>query len=108
MQAVKICLVKNLKEIGSRITNLLAPDDRLEILPAFSCIKKTAGELSAWQPEIVIIDSNHPGINAIRYVKKVKTLCAQSQFMIFTVCEERDKIFEALAAGSGYLLRKKQ
>jgi hypothetical protein len=38
MQAVKICLVKNLKEIGSRITNLLAPDDRFEIFPVFSCI----------------------------------------------------------------------
>jgi two-component SAPR family response regulator len=88
MQAVKICLVKNLKEIGSRITNLLAPDDRFEILSVFSCIKKTAGELSAWQPEI-IMDSNHPGINAIGYVKKVKALCFQSQFMIFTVCEER-------------------
>jgi hypothetical protein len=54
------------------------------------------------------MDSNHPGINAIGYVKKVKALCFQSQFMIFTVCEEREKIFDALAAGSGYLLRKKQ
>jgi DNA-binding NarL/FixJ family response regulator len=107
MEAVKICLVKNLKDIGSRITNLLGPDERFEILPAFSCIKKTAGELSAWQPEIVIMDSNQPGINTIEYVKKVKTLCPQSHFMIFTVCNERDKIFGALAAGGGYLLKKR-
>jgi DNA-binding NarL/FixJ family response regulator len=107
MQPIKICLVEDLKEVREGMASLLTLDERFELLSTFSNAEKAADELPAWQPDIVIMDINLPGMNGIDCIKKVKTLCPQSQFMMFTIYEDDEKVFEALAAGaSGYLLKK--
>lgn len=107
MQPIKICLVEDLKEVREGMASLLTLDERFELLSTFSDAEKAADELPAWQPDIVIMDINLPGMNGIECIKKVKTLCPKSQFMMFTIYEDDEKVFEALAAGaSGYLLKK--
>jgi DNA-binding NarL/FixJ family response regulator len=107
MQPIKICLVEDLKEVREGMASLLTLDERFELLSTFSNAEKAADELPAWQPDIVIMDINLPGMNGIDCIKKVKALCPQSQFMMFTIYEDDEKVFEALAAGaSGYLLKK--
>lgn len=59
------------------------------------------------QPDVVIMDINMPGINGIECIIKIKDDCPRTQFMIFTIYENDEKVFDALAAGaSGYLLKK--
>ena len=59
------------------------------------------------QPDIVIMDINMPGINGIDCISNIKKDCPNTQFMIFTIYENDEKIFDALAAGAnGYLLKK--
>jgi DNA-binding NarL/FixJ family response regulator len=107
MQPIKICLVEDLKEVREGMASLLTLDERFELLSTFSDAEKAADELPAWQPDIVIMDINLPGMNGIECIKKVKVLCPNSQFMMFTIYEDDEKVFEALAAGaSGYLLKK--
>jgi DNA-binding NarL/FixJ family response regulator len=107
MQPIKICLVEDLKEVREGMASLLTLDERFELLSTFSNAEKAADELPAWQPDIVIMDINLPGMNGIDCIKKVKALCPKSQFMMFTIYEDDEKVFEALAAGaSGYLLKK--
>jgi DNA-binding NarL/FixJ family response regulator len=107
MQPIKICLVEDLKEVREGMASLLTLDERFELLSTFSDAEKAADELPAWQPDIIIMDINLPGMNGIDCIKKVKALCPQSQFMMFTIYEDDEKVFEALAAGaSGYLLKK--
>jgi DNA-binding NarL/FixJ family response regulator len=53
------------------------------------------------------MDIHLPGINGIDAVKKLKSLCPQTQFIMSTVYEDDENIFESLKAGaSGYLLKK--
>ncbi len=107
MQPIKICLVEDLKEVREGMASLLTLDERFELLSTFSDAEKAADELPAWQPDIVIMDINLPGMNGIECIKKVKTLCPKSQFIMFTIYEDDEKVFEALTAGaSGYLLKK--
>ncbi len=99
--------MEDLKEVREGMASLLTLDERFELLSTFSNAEKAADELPAWQPDIVIMDINLPGMNGIDCIKKVKALCPQSQFMMFTIYEDDEKVFEALAAGaSGYLLKK--
>ena len=52
------------------------------------------------------MDINLPGMNGIDCIREVKRKCNTIQFIMFTVYETDDKIFEALKAGaSGYLLK---
>ncbi len=59
------------------------------------------------QPDVVIMDINMPGINGVKCIRKIKDDCPGIQFMIFSIYENDEKVFDALAAGaSGYLLKK--
>ncbi|MFI5133469.1 MAG: response regulator [Chitinophagales bacterium] len=107
MPPIKVCIVEDLKEIREGMISLLTLDERFELLAAFPDAEKAAEELVAWQPDIVIMDINLPGMNGIDCIKKVKNECPATQFIMFTIYEDDEKIFEALAAGaSGYLLKK--
>jgi DNA-binding NarL/FixJ family response regulator len=47
-----------------------------------------------------------PGMNGIECIRQVKGKSPNTQFMMFTVYENDEKVFEALKAGaSGYLLK---
>ncbi len=107
MPQIKICIVEDLKEVREGMTSLLTMDERFEVLASYPDAEKAADELPAWQPDIIIMDINLPGMNGIECIKKVKSQCPQAQFIMFTIYEDDEKVFEALAAGaSGYLLKK--
>jgi DNA-binding NarL/FixJ family response regulator len=107
MAQIKVCIVEDLKDVRDGMVSLLTLDDRFEVLCAYENAETAAEELSAWQPDIVIMDINLPGMSGIECIKKVKLICPNTQFIMFTIYEDDEKVFEALAAGaSGYLLKK--
>jgi DNA-binding NarL/FixJ family response regulator len=59
------------------------------------------------KPAVVLADINLPGKNGIDCVRHLKPLLPQTQFVMLTVYEDSNHIFEALAVGaSGYLLKQ--
>jgi DNA-binding NarL/FixJ family response regulator len=64
-------------------------------------------KLPADRPEVVLVDINLPGLSGIECVRRLKPLLPGTQFVMVTVYEDADHIFNALAAGaSGYLLKQ--
>src|SRR4029077_11164861 len=58
------------------------------------------------KPEVVLMDIELPGHSGIACIRHVKALHPKIQFLMFTVFENAEKIFDALSAGaSGYLLK---
>jgi len=58
------------------------------------------------RPEIVLMDIDMPIKNGILTVQDGKTLYPEVEFIMLTVFDEDDKIFEAIKSGaSGYLLK---
>ena len=80
--------------------------------PGFECV---AGYFSAEDaiknihnniPEIILMDMNLPGMSGIDCVKILKPQLPETQFMMCTVYEDNDSIFESLCAGAtGYILK---
>jgi DNA-binding NarL/FixJ family response regulator len=65
------------------------------------------GKLPQSRPDIVLADINLPGMNGIECVRRLKLEMPETQFVMLTVYEDADHIFQALAAGaSGYLLKR--
>jgi DNA-binding NarL/FixJ family response regulator len=63
--------------------------------------------LPAQKPEVVLADINLPGMSGIECVRRLKPLMPDTQFVMLTVYEDTDHIFDALAVGaSGYLLKQ--
>jgi DNA-binding NarL/FixJ family response regulator len=107
MAPIKVCIVEDLQDVRDGIVSLLTLDERFEVLSSYSTAEVASDELPAWEPDIVIMDINLPGMNGIECIKKVKVSCPKTQFIMFTIYEDDEKVFEALTAGaSGYLLKK--
>ena len=107
MQPIRVCIVEDNPEVRDGMVSLLTLDERFEVLAAFSDAETAVTGLPAWQPEIVIMDINLPGMSGIDCIRRVKGECSSSQFIMFTIYENDEKVFEALEAGAnGYLLKK--
>jgi len=66
-------------------------------------------DLPREKPDVVLVDINLPGLNGIECVRRLKPLLPQTQFVMLTVYEDADHIFDALKAGAtGYLLKQTQ
>lgn len=63
--------------------------------------------LPAVKPSVVLMDINLPGMSGIEGVRRLKPLMPEAQFLMLTVYEDADHVFEALEAGAmGYLLKQ--
>jgi RNA polymerase sigma factor (sigma-70 family) len=107
MQPIKVCLVEDSREVREGMVSLLTLDERFEVLAAYADAESAAVQLASWNADIIIMDINLPGMSGIDCIKKVKRECPNSQFIMFTIYENDEKVFEALEAGAnGYLLKK--
>jgi DNA-binding NarL/FixJ family response regulator len=56
---------------------------------------------------VVLMDINLPGMNGVEAVRKLKPALPGTQFVMLTVYEDADHIYNALSAGAtGYLLKQ--
>lgn len=59
------------------------------------------------KPEVVLMDINLPGLNGVECVRQLKVQHPAMQFIMITVYEDPDRVFNALTAGAtGYLLKQ--
>ena len=59
------------------------------------------------QPDIVLMDIDLPGASGIECVRFLKPRLARTHFVMLTVYDDPESIFEALAAGAiGYILKR--
>lgn len=58
------------------------------------------------KPDVVLMDINLPGLNGVECVRQLKAQLPATQFIMITVYEDPERIFNALTAGAtGYLLK---
>jgi DNA-binding NarL/FixJ family response regulator len=107
MAKIKVVIVEDLQEVVEGLTAFMQQDDSLLLIASFRTAEAATLELPILKPDIVVMDINLPGMTGIECVRKVKKVEPSIQFMMFTVYENNDQVFEALKAGaSGYLLKK--
>src|SRR2546422_892518 len=64
-------------------------------------------EIPRRPPDVVLMDINLPGINGVDCVRQLKASVPGVQFLMLTVYEDSDSLFNSLKAGaSGYLLKR--
>jgi DNA-binding NarL/FixJ family response regulator len=59
------------------------------------------------KPDVVLMDINLPGMSGVEAVRRLKPVLPGTQFVMLTVYEDADHIYNALSAGAtGYLLKQ--
>ena len=70
------------------------------------CLEELSGLPHAQLPQVVFMDIEMPVMDGIEATRMAKALYPQIHFLILTVFDDDEKIFEAIKAGaSGYLLK---
>jgi DNA-binding NarL/FixJ family response regulator len=104
--SITLAIVEDLDEVRDGLKNFISLSQDFIVLDTFKTAEEAAHDLPALKPDIVIMDINLPGMNGIQCIKEIKSRIPDTQFMMFTVYENDEKVFEALKAGaSGYLLK---
>jgi len=104
--SISLVIVEDLDEVRHGLSQFLSLNPEFKVLDTFKTAEEALVDLPRINPDIVIMDINLPGINGIECIRQVKKKIPHTQFMMFTVYENDEKVFEALKAGaSGYLLK---
>ena len=106
--SISVCLVEDNRDIRSALEQILAMADGYDLLGSFSGAEDALLKIPVLKPQVVLMDINlGEGENGIEIVRRLKPENPEILFMMCTVYEEDEKIFEALNAGAnGYVLKK--
>jgi DNA-binding NarL/FixJ family response regulator len=107
MHPITISIVEDLPEVVNILTREIGEQKDMLLLGSYTNAEDAAKELPDQQADIVIMDINLPGMTGIECIKKIKLKCPDTQFMMFTIYDNNEQVFDALMAGAtGYLLKK--
>ena len=104
---IRVSIVEDLAEIREGLVDLVRSDRELLMIASFEDAESAVQKLPDLQADIVVMDINLPGMSGIDCIKNIKEKCPGTQFMMFTVYENDDKVLQAMQAGAtGYLLKR--
>jgi DNA-binding NarL/FixJ family response regulator len=104
---IRVSIVEDLAEVREGLIELVQSDSELLMISSFRDAESAVKKLPDLQADIVLMDINLPGMSGIDCIKSIKEKCPGTQFMMFTVYENDEKVLQALRAGaSGYLLKR--
>lgn len=103
---IRIAIVEDDRFIREGTARLIAGQPELECVGVFENAESFMQDIKIVHPQIVLMDIELPGHSGITCIHKVKPLYPHIQFMMFTVFDNPEKIFDALSAGAtGYILK---
>jgi DNA-binding NarL/FixJ family response regulator len=106
LMSITLAIVEDLDEVREGLKQFISLNPEFIVLDTFQTAEEALYDLPQLNPDIVIMDINLPGMSGIECIRQVKKKTPRTQFMMFTVYENDEKVFEALKAGaSGYLLK---
>ena len=104
---ISVSIVEDMADVRQKVKHIIEDSEEFICLSTYSNAESALEELPKLNPDIVLMDINLPGMSGIECIKKVQKKSPQIQFLMFTIYENSEQVYEALAAGaSGYLLKK--
>jgi DNA-binding NarL/FixJ family response regulator len=104
---IRIAVVEDDKTVRAVLEILLNGSPGFTCVAAYSNGEDAVAGLPEVNPDVVLMDINLPGINGIECIIRLKELGLPMLFIMLTVFEDSDAIFQSLSAGaSGYLLKQ--
>lgn len=107
MATTPVAIVEDNYDIRLALEQIVEASDDYTL--AGSCIsgEEALIKLPILNPKVVLMDIGLGGISGIEVVRELKAQYPEILFMMCTIYDEDEKIFEALSAGaSGYILKK--
>ena len=104
---IKVAIVDDDEGIRASLAALIRRSPSFRLTGDYADGETAIREIPRHPPDVVLMDINMPGMKGFECVRQLKTAIPQVQFLMLTVYEDSDSLFNSLKAGaSGYLLKR--
>lgn len=105
--SIRVAIYEDNDSLRKSLSHLVMGTGTLELCGAYPDCSAILGNCAQCLPDVIIMDIDMPGISGIEATEMVKRQFPQVNVLIFTVFEDKQKVFNAICAGAtGYLLKK--
>jgi DNA-binding NarL/FixJ family response regulator len=106
-EKIAVAIVEDIDEIRNALRVLINGSPGFECVHVFADAEEALQHLSSKDIDIVLMDIGLPGMDGVECMKILKPEMPNAQFMMCTVYDDDDHIFNALKSGaSGYILKR--
>ena len=107
MEKIKTVIVDDKKDIRTNLEILLNSSNEIICIGTFPNYDVAVKEIPKIKPDVILMDINMPGKSGIECVKTLKPILPKTQFIMLTMYDDSDSVFEALRVGAtGFLLKR--
>jgi DNA-binding NarL/FixJ family response regulator len=108
MKDISVCIVDDNRDLRNALEEIISMSEGFKCVGTIGTPQEAIAQIPILNPDVVLMDinlgSDETGIDCVRVLKQK---VPGTNFMMCTVYEENEKIFQALTAGaSGYILKK--
>jgi DNA-binding NarL/FixJ family response regulator len=104
---IKVAIVEDDEGIRSSLATLVRRATALRWAGDYADAESALKDIPRRPPDVVLMDINLPGMNGVECVRQLKASLPAVQFLMLTVYEDSESLFNSLKAGaSGYLLKR--
>jgi len=103
---ITIAIVEDNDQFRSGLEAIIQNQKEMVLICSFESAEKALMALPDNPTDIVIVDINLPGMRGTNLILQLKIKMPQTQFMVCSIHEDDDTVFEAMKYGaSGYILK---
>lgn len=104
---IKVSIVEDLEEVRQNLSNQIDRLPDMQLVGSYSNSEDAIRGVLLHPPDVVLMDIGLPKMNGIRGMFYIKEKHEAIRFLMFTVFQDDDNVFEALKVGAdGYILKK--
>lgn len=103
---ISVAVLEDLPEISEGLKSMINSQSGMECTHTYANAEDAITFLPHHPTDVMIVDIGLPRLSGIEAISQLSLLCPHTQFCIFTVYEEDEKIFQSLKVGAkGYILK---
>lgn len=105
-QTINIAIIEDLVDIALELQELFNEEEGMSCTQVYHNAEDAIQFLSKFPADIVLADIGLPKADGIEAIIAIRESCPDTQFCMFTVFEDNQKIYKSLMAGAkGYILK---
>jgi len=106
-EKIKVSIVEDIEDIRDAMRVLINGSSGFECVHVYADAEEAMDNMAANDIDVVLMDINLPGMDGIGCMKTLIPAMPNTQFMMCTVYDDDDHIFNALKSGAaGYILKR--
>lgn len=103
---ITLSIVEDNEPFRQGLEAIIKSENDFSLVASYASAEKALANLPENPPDIVICDISLPGMRGTELIVRLKDKLLQTQFMVCSIHDDNDTIFEALKCGaSGYILK---